>query len=192
MLLLSETTYMNESIALSPFDAVTFIVYLIAISAIGWWAARRQTHTSTGYFLANRSLPWYVVGSSFIAANISSEHFIGMVGAAVIYGICVATPEWSSVIAFTFLIWIFIPFLMSAKVFTAPEFLERRFSSTLRFFFAIVTVIVNIFGFLAPVLYGGGLALDRVLGLGGSLGAGHDGVTSGKGLQTVDSILPSS
>lgn len=157
---------MNESLDLTPFDCATFAVYLISLSAIGWWAARRQAKTSSDYFLASRSLPWYVVGASFIAANISSEHFIGMVGAAVIYGICVATPEWSSIIAFTFLIWIFIPFLMSAKVFTAPEFLERRFSSTLRLFFAIVTVIVNIFGFLAPVLYGGGLALDSALGLG--------------------------
>ncbi len=184
---------MNDSLALTPLDAVTFVVYLLSISFIGWWASRRQAHTSSGYFLASRSLPWYVVGSSFIAANISSEHFIGMVGAAVIYGICVATPEWSSVIAFTFLIWIFIPFLMSAKVFTAPEFLERRFSSTLRLFFAIVTVIVNIFGFLAPVLYGGGLALDRVLGLGDiwsqvMMGSPLEGIANG-GLYTAIVVI---
>ncbi len=157
---------MINHVGLSLLDYATFFAYFVALSVIGWRASRQQKDDSTGYFLAGRSLPWYVVGSSFIAANISTEHFIGMVGAAVIYGICVATPEWSSVIAFTFLIWIFIPFLMSAKVFTAPEFLERRFSVTLRLFFAIVTVIVNIFGFLAPVLYGGGLALDRVFGFG--------------------------
>lgn len=158
---------MNNHVGLSFLDYATFLAYFVALSWIGWKASRKQQDNSAGYFLAGRSLPWYVVGSSFIAANISTEHFIGMVGAAVIYGICVATPEWSSVIAFTFLIWIFIPFLMSAKVFTAPEFLERRFSVTLRFFFAVVTVIVNIFGFLAPVLYGGGLALDRVFDFGG-------------------------
>lgn len=157
---------MTNHVGLSLLDYATFVAYFAALSLIGWRASKRQKDDSTGYFLAGRSLPWYVVGSSFIAANISTEHFIGMVGAAVIYGICVATPEWSSVIAFTFLIWIFIPFLMSARVFTAPEFLERRFSVTLRFFFAVVTVIVNIFGFLAPVLYGGGLALDRVFGFG--------------------------
>lgn len=157
---------MHNHVGLSLLDYATFFAYFVALSVIGWRASRKQKDDSAGYFLAGRSLPWYVVGSSFIAANISTEHFIGMVGAAVIYGICVATPEWSSVIAFTFLIWIFIPFLMSAKVFTAPEFLERRFSVTLRFFFAVVTVIVNVFGFLAPVLYGGGLALDRVFGFG--------------------------
>ena len=158
---------MTNHVGLSLLDYATFAAYFTALSVIGWRATKRQQEDGAGYFLAGRSLPWYVVGSSFIAANISTEHFIGMVGAAVIYGICVATPEWSSVIAFTFLIWIFIPFLMSARVFTAPEFLERRFSVTLRFFFALVTVIVNIFGFLAPVLYGGGLALDRVFGFGG-------------------------
>ncbi|HEY9154323.1 MAG TPA: sodium/solute symporter [Opitutaceae bacterium] len=166
---------MNHHIILTKLDCATFAAYLIALSVIGWWAGRKQADTSSGYFLASRSLPWYVVGSSFIAANISTEHFIGMVGAAVIYGICVATPEWSSVIAFTFLIWIFIPFLMSARVFTAPEFLERRFSPTLRLFFATVTVIVNIFGFLAPVLYGGGLALDRVMGFGDIWSTATDG-----------------
>jgi solute:Na+ symporter, SSS family len=157
---------MTHSISLTGLDYLLFATYFIALSLIGWRAGRTQTSTSAGYFLASRSLPWYVVGSSFIAANISTEHFIGMVGAAVIYGICVATPEWSSIIAFSFLIWVFIPFLVTAKVFTAPEFLERRFGPTMRFFFAGVTVVVNIFGFLAPVLYGGGLALDRVVGFG--------------------------
>jgi SSS family solute:Na+ symporter len=157
---------MTNALPFGVVDYLTFSLYIAGISAIGWMAARRQKDSSAAYFLADRSLPWYVVGSSFIAANISTEHFIGMVGAAVIYGICVATPEWSSVIAFTFLIWMFIPFLLSARVFTAPEYMERRFTVTLRMFFAIVTVLVNIFGFLGPVLYGGGLVLERVIGFG--------------------------
>jgi SSS family solute:Na+ symporter len=170
---------MENSFGLTLIDCLSFGIYFLALSFIGWRASRRRVETSSGYFLASRSLPWYVVGSSFIAANISTEHFIGMIGAAVIYGICVATPEWSSLIAFSFLIWIFIPFLFSAKVFTAPEFLERRFTPTMRLFFAIVTILVNIFGFLAPVLYGGGLALDKILNfnglIGGFTGAGVQG-----------------
>jgi SSS family solute:Na+ symporter len=155
---------MTTPLTLGAVDYLTFLLYFGALCTIGWWAGRRQKDNSSAYFLADRSLPWYVVGSSFIAANISTEHFIGMVGAAVIYGICVATGEWSSVIAFTFLIWMFIPFLLSARVFTAPEYMERRFTVTMRLFFAIVTVLVNVFGFLGPVLYGGGLVLDRVIG----------------------------
>lgn len=154
-------------VTLQTADIATFSTYMLAISLIGWWAGRREantTETSSDYFLAGRTLPWYVVGSSYIAANISTEHFIGMIGAAMIYGICVATPEWSCIIAFTFLIWVFIPFLLSAKVFTAPEFMEKRFNPGMRLFFAIVTVVANIIAFLAPVIYGGGLALNSLLG----------------------------
>ena len=161
---------MNDTIPLGFADYLTFFGYFVALSVIGYLAGRKSKDDSAGYFLAGRSLPWYVVGSSYIAANISSEHFIGMIGAAMIYGICVATPEWSSVIAFSFLIWIFIPFLLSANVFTAPEFLEKRFNASMRFFFALVTVIANVVAFLAPVIYGGGLALERVIGLNGILG----------------------
>ncbi|WP_159084089.1 SLC5 family protein [Saccharobesus litoralis] len=165
---------MIESIALQPADWLSFIGYFALLSLVGYLAGRRNksapAESSEDYFLAGRSLPWYVVGSSYIAANISTEHFIGLVGAAFIYGIAVATGEWSTVIAFTFMIWIFIPFLFSAKVFTAPEFLERRFNTGMRVFFAIVTVIANIFAFLAPVIYGGGLALDAILDINGLMG----------------------
>ena len=170
---------MSPTLSLGAADYLTFLGYFVALSLIGWWAGRKQHADSSDYFLAGRSLPWYVVGSSYIAANISSEHFIGMIGAAMIYGICVATPEWSSVIAFSFLIWIFIPFLLSARVFTAPEFLEKRFNATMRFFFAAVTVIANVVAFLAPVIYGGGLALERVIGLNALLGLDPAAIAAG-------------
>jgi solute:Na+ symporter, SSS family len=160
--------FLAVSLPLAAADIALFAIYFVALSAIGYFAGRRKAGaaetSSADYFLAGRTLPWYVVGSSYIAANISTEHFIGMIGAAMIYGICVATPEWSCIIAFTFLIWLFIPFLLSANVFTAPEFLEKRFNPGMRTFFATVTVIANIIAFLAPVIYGGGLALNGLLG----------------------------
>ncbi len=145
-------------------DYLAFGLYFMLLSVIGFWAGRKEKENSSEYFLAGRTLPWYVVGSSFIAANISSEHFIAMIGAAFVYGICLATPEWSSLIAFSFLIWIFIPFLLTSRVFTTPEFLEKRFNSAIRQFFAIVTIIANIVAFLAAVLYGGGLAIHKLFG----------------------------
>ena len=123
-----------------------------------------QNKTAADYFLAGRSLPWYVVGASYIAANISTEHFIGLIGAAVIYGICVATGEWSTVIAFSFLIWLFIPYLLTSKVYTAPEFLEKRFNKPMRFIFAAVTLLVNVIAFMGPVIYGGALVLVELFG----------------------------
>lgn len=150
---------------LSNLDVLTFLVYLAVLFLVGMFASRRKKTEAADYFLAGRSLPWYVVGSSYIAANISTEHFIGLVGAAFIYGICVATGEWSSVIAFTFLIWLYIPFLMSSRVYTAPEFLEKRFNRRMRIYFAAVTLIVNVFGFLGPILYGGALVLYALFGM---------------------------
>jgi SSS family solute:Na+ symporter len=143
---------------------VAFGAYFIVLCVIGFWVGRKEKTNSDDYFLAGRTLPWYVVGGSFIASNISSEHFIGMIGGAFVYGICVATSEWLNVGSFSLLIWIFIPFLLATRVFTIPEFLEKRFNVTLRQFFAVVTVISNVVAFLAAVLYGGGLALQTLFG----------------------------
>jgi SSS family solute:Na+ symporter len=148
--------------ALHFLDYVAFFAYFGALSLIGWWAGRKKDKTSADYFLAGRSLPWYVVGSSYIAANISTEHFIGLIGAAMVYGICAATGEWSTVIAFTFLIWLYIPYLLTTKVYTAPEFLEKRFNKPMRTIFATVTILVNVLAFLGPVTYGGALVLEEL------------------------------
>jgi SSS family solute:Na+ symporter len=146
-------------------DYVAFFGYFICLSIIGYLAGRKKSKSAADYFLAGRSLPWYVVGSSYIAANISTEHFIGLIGAAVIYGLCVATGEWSTVIAFTFLIWLFIPYLFSSKVYTAPEFLEKRFNRPMRNIFAGVTLLVNVVAFLGPVIYGGAFVLTEFFGM---------------------------
>jgi len=152
------------SFELHLLDYLAFGTYFVVLCLIGYWFGRKKKQDSADYFLAGRTLPWYVVGSSFIASNISSEHFIGMIGAAFIYGIAPAMFEWANVATFTLLIWFFIPFLLAAKVFSTPEFLEKRFNPTIRQFFAYVTVISNVVAFLAAVLYGGGLALQKLFG----------------------------
>lgn len=154
----------RNQFSLDSIDYLAFGAYFVILSIIGYTVGRKEKTDADDYFLAGRTLPWYVVGSSFVASNISSEHFIGMVGGAFVYGICVAMSEWLNVGSFSLLIWIFIPFLLSAGVFTTPEFLERRFNATLRLFFAVVTVISNVVAFLAAVLYGGGLALQTLFG----------------------------
>jgi len=154
----------TESFAFESLDYLAFGAYFVVLCGIGLWAGRKEKTRSDEYFLAGRTLPWYVVGSSFIASNISTEHFIGMVGAAFIYGICVAMSEWGNVLSFSVLIWFFIPFLLASRIFTTPEFMEKRFHPVLRQFFAIVTVISNVVAFLAAVVYGGGLALQSLFG----------------------------
>ncbi|MGD9127682.1 MAG: Na+/glucose cotransporter, partial [Planctomycetia bacterium] len=111
-----------ESFTLHFWDYAAFLGFFVGLSVVGYLAGRKERAGATEYFLAGKRLPWYVIGGSFIASNISTEHFIGMVGAAVVYGICVAMSEWGNVLSFTLLIWFFIPFLLASKVFTTPEF----------------------------------------------------------------------
>jgi len=153
-----------DAFPLSWPDYAAFTGYFVVLCAIGWWAGRKEKQNADDYFLAGRTLPWYVVGSSFVASNISTEHFIGMIGAAFVYGICVAMSEWSNVLSFSALIWFFIPFLLASRVFTTPEFMEVRFHPLLRQFFAVLTIVSNVVAFLAAVLYGGGLALASLFG----------------------------
>ena len=151
-----------ESFPLAPLDYLAIGGFLALLSVVGYLAGRGEQSSSTEYFLAGKKLPWYVVGGSFIASNISSEHFIGMIGVAVVYGVCVAMSEWGNVLTFTLLIWVFIPFLLASKVFTVPEFMERRFSPALRQILAVVTILTNVVAFLAAVLYGGALAIQKL------------------------------
>jgi SSS family solute:Na+ symporter len=154
----------NQEVGLEWLDYLIFALYFVVLTFIGLWVGRHKSTNSEDYFLAGKSLPWYAVGGSFIASNISSEHFIGMVGAAFTYGIVVASSEWRNIWTFSLLIWFFIPFLLASGAFTIPEFLEKRFNNILRQFFAIVTILCNITAFLAAVLYGGGLALHELFG----------------------------
>lgn len=154
---------MNE-FALTPIDYAAFASFFIILSVVGYLAGRKERDSSEDYFLAGKKLPWYVVGGSFVASNISSEHFIGQIGAACMFGVCVALSDWMNVLSFSLLIWLFIPFLLVTRVFTIPEFLQRRFSPFLRQMFAVVTILTNIVAFLAAILYGGALALHDLFG----------------------------
>ena len=151
--------------ALQPIDIAVFVFYFVVLVGLGFWVSRKGSKTSEDYFLAGRNLPWYVVGTSFIGSNISTEHFIGMTASAYIYGVCVAQWEWGNIFAFSVLVWIFIPFLLATKVFTAPEFLEKRFNAACRLLFAVMTCIANITAFLAAVLYAGAVGLEEMFGL---------------------------
>ncbi|HIG27350.1 MAG TPA: Na+/glucose cotransporter [Verrucomicrobiales bacterium] len=153
-----------ESFTLAPLDYLAIVGFFAMLSVVGYLAGRGEQAGSTEYFLAGKKLPWYVVGGSFIASNISSEHFIGMIGSAVVFGVCVSMLEWGNVITFSLLIWFFIPFLLAAKVFTTPEYLELRFNAAMRQIFAVVSIISNVVAFLAGVLYGGALALESLFG----------------------------
>ena len=156
--------FAQVSFGLHRWDFIAIALFFIVLSAVGYLAGRGERSSSEEYFLAGKKLPWYVVGGSFIASNISSDQFIGMVGAAMVYGVCVSLYEWANVATYAILFWFFVPFLLASKVFTTPEYLEKRFSPGVRTVFAVVTIISNVVAFLAAVLYGGALALHELFG----------------------------
>ncbi|HCD51697.1 MAG TPA: sodium transporter [Balneolaceae bacterium] len=145
--------------SLDTIDFVTIGIYIIAIMAIGIWVSRK-TETSDDYFLAGRSLTWFFIGSSLLASNISSSSLIGMAGSAYKSGISVYNYEWMAGLILVVFAVFFIPFYLKSRVFTMPEFLERRFDSRSRYYFSGMTIVGNIFIDTAGSLYAGGLVIQ--------------------------------
>lgn len=145
--------------SLHTVDVVTIVVYIIAIMGIGIWVSRK-TETSDDYFLAGRSLTWFFIGSSLLASNISSSSLIGMAGSAYKSGISVYNYEWMAGFVLVIFAVFFIPFYLKSRVFTMPEFLERRFDSRSRYYFSAMTIVGNIFIDTAGSLYAGGLVIQ--------------------------------
>ena len=107
-------------------DWMAIIAYFGIMLAIVWWVVLQKQRTSTDYFLAGRHMPWFVVGASIFASNIGSEHIVGLAGQGASTGMAMAHYElhaWITVL----LAWVFVPFYYQSKVFTMPEFLEKRF-----------------------------------------------------------------
>jgi SSS family solute:Na+ symporter len=142
-----------------------FALYLVANIGLGLWVARRKNTDARGYFLAGDRLPWYAIGGSIIAANISTEHFIGMVGIAYVAGMVVAQWEWGNWSTFTILMWVFLPYFMRGGLYTMPEFLERRFNPTCRYLFAVVSLVLWITGQMAVIMLAGGKAMRGMFGV---------------------------
>lgn len=146
----------------STINALVFACYFVGIIFLGIYVARREKETSKDYFLAGENLPWYAIGTSFVSSNISAEHFIGMIGIAYSVGAVVALWEWATVLTFSLLIWVFLPYYMRGRLYTMPEFLERRYNRTCRALFALISIVGYILALLAGVLYAGGLAIEGI------------------------------
>ena len=147
---------------LAPLDIFIFLGYFFGVIAFAVIVARRSKtrDSASDYFLASKKLPWYAVGASFVASNISTEHFIGTVGWGFLYGMGVANWEWGNAITFTALIWIFLPFYMRGNVSTMPEFLARRYNPACRTIYAGVMLVGLVIAMLGGVMFAGAKALN--------------------------------
>jgi SSS family solute:Na+ symporter len=145
-------------------DLLVFGSYLLVVAVVGLIASWKEKGTDD-YFLAGRNLPWWIIGGSMVAANISTHHFIGMSGRAYEVGLAIASFEWIAAITLILYGKFFLPYYLKSRITTMPEFLERRFSHKVRLVYAIISLIGYIVIELAVVLYTGSLAIHALFGL---------------------------
>ncbi len=154
-------------------DYLIFAVYALLILGIGLWVSRDkkgEKKSAESYFLAGKSLPFWAIGASLIAANISAEQFIGMSGSGFAIGLAIASYEWMGALTLIIVAKYFLPIFIRQGLFTIPEFIEQRFNTQLKTILAVFWVALFIFVNLTSVLFLGAKALDTVMGNGdGSL-----------------------
>ncbi|HEY9185954.1 MAG TPA: sodium/sugar symporter [Salegentibacter sp.] len=145
-------------------DQLVFVVYALGIVAIGLWVSRGKGSTSEDYFLAGKSLPWWAIGASLIAANISAEQFIGMSGSGFAIGLAIASYEWMAALTLLIVGKFFLPIFIKKGLYTIPEFVEVRYGTSLKTILAVFWIALFIFVNLTSVLYLGATALDTIIG----------------------------
>lgn len=149
-------------------DYVVFIAYAILILGVGLWMSRDKAghqKNAEDYFLASKSLPWWAVGASLIAANISAEQFIGMSGSGFASGLAIASYEWMAALTLIIVGKYFLPIFIEKGLYTIPEFVEKRYSTNLKTILAVFWIALYVFVNLTTVLYLGSLALNTILGI---------------------------
>ena len=140
-------------------DLVMVLLYVVFIVGLGFYFAKR-TETTDDYFLAGRSLTWWLIGFSLFASNVSSSTLMGLSSAAFSSGISVYNYEWMAALVLIVFLVFFLPFYLKTRVYTMPEFLERRFDQRSRYYFSALLIMMNIMIDTAAALYAGALVVQ--------------------------------
>jgi len=150
------------SSALTGLDWVMIAAYFGILLGISWWVILKRKDTAEDYFLAGRNLGWFVIGASIFASNIGSEHLVGLAGSGCTSGVAMAHYElhaWCVLV----LGWVLVPFYVRSKVFTMPEFLERRFSPTARWVLSVISLVAYVLTKMAVGIFAGGVVFGTLL-----------------------------
>jgi SSS family solute:Na+ symporter len=151
---------------LTLLDTFVFITYILAIFALGINAARKSKKTKRDYFLAGDKLPWWLIGGSILAANISTHQIVGVMGVAYNRGFVAVVIEWGAIlIGFNALLWIFLPFYLRNGFYTVPEFLQKRFGGGARTLYSLLVLLTYIFVEIGAVLFLGAISLHELVGI---------------------------
>jgi len=143
-------------------DWLIIVAYFGSLVALTAWVIRRGKDTADDYFLASRNLGWWVVGASIFASNIGSEHLVGLAGSGATSGVAMAHYElhaWCLLV----LGWVFVPFYMRSRVYTMPEFLERRFNPAARWVLSIISLVAYVLTKIAVGIFAGGIVSGTLL-----------------------------
>jgi SSS family solute:Na+ symporter len=148
----------------TPVDWLVVALYFAVILGIAWWVIRQKQDSTTDYFLAGRHVGWFVIGASIFASNIGSEHIVGLAGTAAKTGVVMGHYELHSWLVLL-LGWVFVPFYMRSKVFTMPEFLERRYSPGARWFLSLVSLVGYVLTKVSVTVYAGAVVFQALMGI---------------------------
>src|SRR6201993_4513368 len=147
---------------ITALDWLMIAGYFGILLVVAWWVVKKGKDSAADYFLAGRNLGWWIIGASIFASNIGSEHIVGLAGAGATSGVALAHYElhaWCLLV----LAWVFVPFYARSLVFTMPEFLERRFSSSSRYVLSITSLLTFAVSKIAVGIFGGGVVFGALL-----------------------------
>ena len=153
---------------LSTIDAVIVLAYLVGIFVLAQWVSREKSghqKDAQDYFLAGRALPWWAIGASLIAANISAEQIIGMSGSGYALGLAIASYEWMAALTLLIVGKFFLPVFLRNGITTMPQFLEERYGPNIRTIMAVFWLGLYVFVNLTSILWLGSIAVTRVAGI---------------------------
>ncbi len=153
---------------LSTIDLVVVIIYAIGIFGLAQWVSRDKggkEKDSSDYFLASKSLPWWAIGASLIAANISAEQIVGMAGSGYAIGLAIASYEWMAALTLLIVGKFFLPIFLRNEIYTMPQFLEQRYGPSIRTLMAVFWLALYVFVNLTSIIWLGSIAVTQVAGV---------------------------
>ncbi len=154
---------------MTTLDGVIVAVYAVLIFGVAQFVSRQKAgagpQNTTDYFLASKSLPWWAIGASLIAANISAEQIVGMSGSGYAIGLAIASYEWIAALGLLIVGKFFLPVFLRNEIYTMPQFLERRFGPSIRTLMALFWLALYVFVNLTSIIWLGSIAVTKVAGI---------------------------
>lgn len=154
--------------SLSQIDLIVVIVYAIGIFGLAQWVSREKAghaKDTSDYFLASKALPWWAIGASLIAANISAEQIVGMSGSGYALGLAIASYEWMAALTLLIVGKYFLPIFLKNEIYTMPQFLEQRYGRVLPVLMAVFWLALYVFVNLTSIIWLGSIAVNKVAGV---------------------------